>query len=210
MKIDQAFRLLDEYKVPYPKFFVIENINELKKIKEKIRYPVVIKIISDKIIHKSDVGGIFLNINDFDSLLSSIQKLEELFKDIPERYYLIQEMVRQGIELVVGGIKDKIFGPVVMFGLGGLFVELYRDVSFRLAPISKGDAYDMMDEIKGKKILFGFRNYPPVNREKLADIIVSISKLISSNEYISEIDINPLICYGDEINAVDVRIITRD
>lgn len=119
-------------------------------------------------------------------------------------------MIEGGVELVVGGIHDDVFGPVVMFGLGGIMVEVYRDVSFRLAPISKEDALEMMEEIKGKKILEGYRGYPPVDKEKIADVIVSVSEIIAENHNIKEMDINPLICRYSEAEAVDVRILLGD
>ncbi len=211
MDIHTTFKLLEKYSIPFPRYTVFRELSNMKKeITEKIGFPAVLKLIAPQIIHKTDAGAIKLGICSWEDLEREYYRMEERFKDIEDRKYLIQKQVPKGVELVIGGVRDKIFGPVVMFGLGGIFVEIYKDVSFRLAPVTISDAYEMIDEIRGRKILEGFRGLPPVNKQLIANVITSVSKLIYSNNEILEIDINPLICVGNEAYAVDVRIITGD
>jgi|Deesub1362B_J571_1020462.scaffolds.fasta_scaffold00004_18 acetyl-CoA synthetase (ADP-forming) len=209
MDIKEAFELLKKYKIPVPRYVIIDNPQDLEGI-NSLKFPVALKLISKKIIHKTDEGAVMLNIASPKELEINLKEMERKFYAIEDRKYLIQEMVKKGVEVVVGGINDKIFGPVIMFGLGGIMVEIYRDVSFRLAPITKNDAAEMLSEIKGKKILDGYRTLPPVDKERLIRILVSASMLIYENSNIIEMDINPLICRNDDVKAVDIRIVLGD
>ncbi|BAA30853.1 212aa long hypothetical protein [Pyrococcus horikoshii OT3] len=177
----EAKEILKLYGIPIPEFKVARNEEEAVKFSREIGYPVVMKIVSPQIIHKSDAGGVKINIkND--------EEAREAFRTIMEnarRYkpdadlwgVIIYKMLPLGREVIVGMIRDPQFGPAVMFGLGGIFVEILKDVSFRVAPISKDDALEMIKEIKAYPILAGARGEKPVNIEALADIIVKVGEL---------------------------------
>ncbi len=122
----------------------------------------------------------------------------------------VQPMARPGVEVIVGTSKDPQFGPVIMFGLGGVFVEVLKDVSFRLIPISRRDAAEMLDEIKGKAVLNGYRGQEPAGREALVDLLMKVSGLVDSTPAIKELDLNPVFAYKDTAIAVDARIILED
>ena len=121
--------------------------------------------------------------------------------------FLIEEMAPKGVEVIIGGLRDEQFGPVVMFGIGGIAVELMKDVSYRLAPLDKAEALDMMKEVKNFPLLTGFRGSVPVDMDKLADAIVKVSEIITEMEEIKEIEINPLIASETDAIAVDARVL---
>ena len=162
------------------------------------------KISSNKISHKTEVGGVKININ-------SDSEVREYFDQVSKKLgnnldgIIIQPMVK-GTELILGVKKDENFGHLIMFGLGGIFTEITKDISFRLAPIDKNEALKMIREIKSFKVLDGYRNLPKVNISSIADSLVGLSKLVSNHAEIKELDINPLIATEKECFAVDVRI----
>lgn len=209
MELVDALKLINKYGIPVAKYWVIEKLEDLEGIASKLVYPLVVKISSKAVIHKSDVGGIVTNIKTYDELKDTIMLLEEKFRHLSIKRWLIQEMVEGDVELIIGGLYDEVFGPVVMFGLGGMFTEIYHDVTFRLAPLSVRDALDMINSIKAKIILEGYRGIQPINKEKIAEIIVKVSKIISTQKNIKEIDVNPVICKGEDIKAVDARIVLK-
>ena len=188
----ESKNFLREAKISVCKEKIVNNIMELKNVLEELGFPVAIKGCMEGLAHKSEQNLVFLHVK-------SIDEAEKIYQDIknkiPEAQILVQEMVDNRREVVVGFIRDKIMGPCVMFGLGGIFTEILKDVTFRLAPITKDEALEMLEDIKGKKILESVRGLPPVNKDALADIVVKISQLGSSNEKIKEIDINP-ICFN--------------
>ncbi len=195
-------KLLTQYKIPLPKFEIVNSEKEIYKVAKKIGYPVVLKIVSKKIIHKSDVNGVHINIKNE-------KELKEVYKQISKiskvDAYLVQKHY-QGHYVIVGMKRDKQFGPVIMFGLGGVFVEILDDVSFRIAPLAMQDAKKMIKEIKAYKILEGARGQKKANLKLLTQIIVQISKLAIQNEQIKELDLNPIIINDKEAVAVDVRM----
>jgi acyl-CoA synthetase (NDP forming) len=168
---------------------------------KKIGYPVVMKVVSEKISHKTEVGGVIVGIRDDNEAKRAADKLLKLGK------IMVQEMVK-GVEIIIGSKKDAVFGPVVMFGLGGIFVELFKDVSFRVAPIEKKEAIEMMKETKGYKLLSGFRGKKG-NVDKVAGALVKISKFVYNNN-IEELDINPMIVKENDAIAVDARVVVND
>jgi acetyl-CoA synthetase (ADP-forming) len=172
---------------------------------------VALKIVSPEIVHKSDAGGVKLD-------LRTRQAIERAFKQIVTAVkknhagaqilgVSVQNMAPPGIEVMIGAQRDPQFGPVVVFGLGGIFVELFRDVSLRLIPIGRAAALAMIGELRAKRLLEGFRQYPPVDREVLAAILVGVSALMAHNPEIREMDLNPVYAYPDKALAVDARII---
>ncbi|ABN70334.1 branched-chain acyl-CoA synthetase (ADP-forming) beta subunit / acetyl-CoA synthetase (ADP-forming) beta subunit [Staphylothermus marinus F1] len=209
----EAFEIIKAYNIPAPETAIARSLEEAIKIAEKIGYPLVLKIVSPDISHKSDVGGVILNIKSKEELIKAFNKIyENVSKNAPGARIvgvLIQKMAPKGLEVIIGGLRDNIFGPVVMFGLGGIFVEVLKDVSFRIAPLTEEDAFEMMSEIKASKLLEGYRGQPPVDKKSLAKIILSVSKLLEENPEIESIDLNPVMAYPDNAVVVDARIILK-
>jgi acetyl-CoA synthetase (ADP-forming) len=169
------------------------------------------KIVSPDILHKSDVGGVKLNIKNKDELYSAF---DSMMDDIAKKAnsamikgVLIEAMVKKGTEIIIGGIRDAQFGPAVMFGLGGIFVELLKDVSFGIAPVNMDEAMEMIREIKSYPILTGFRGTPPADVAAIARTIVIISEVLADVDEISEIDLNPVIVYPQGLVVADVKIL---
>lgn len=178
---------------------------------ERSGYPVVMKIVSPQITHKSDVGGVKLGLENAFQISQAYDDIMESVRQIAPEAVIdgvsIQKMVPSGVELVIGMTKDPQFGPMLMFGLGGIFVEALKDVSFRIVPLTKADAGEMVREIKGFRLLQGFRGQPPVDITYLENYLLKISRFIQRNPEIKEMDINPLIAYSDGVVAVDARIV---
>ena len=187
---------------------------EAVTVAKKIGYPVVMKVISPQITHKSDIGCVKLNLMSGSQVrMAYAEIMKAVSKKAPKAQIdgvSIQKMAKPGLELVIGMTKDPQFGPMLMFGLGGIFVELLKDVSFRILPLSKEDAVDMIRSIKAKRLLEGFRGQPSVNVESLEELLMKLSGFIMENPEIKEMDINPLIAYKKGAVAVDARIILED
>jgi acyl-CoA synthetase (NDP forming) len=171
------------------------------------------KIISEDIIHKSDVGGVILNINNEEELTESYKNIiKNIRYRLPQakiRGVMVQEMIKGGNEIIIGGKRDEGFGPVIIFGLGGIYTEVIGDVSMRISPITNCDAKEMIDEIKSVKILEGYRGLEPVDKRKLAEAIMRVGELMLDIPEISEMDINPLIASSLGAQAVDARVILK-
>ncbi|MGB9828455.1 MAG: acetate--CoA ligase family protein [Thermosphaera sp.] len=209
----EAFQVIKYYGINSPDVVVVRNGEEAKSLADKIGYPVALKIVSPDISHKSDVGGVKLNLKSPEEVGRAV---DEMLKTVRSKApnarlvgVLMYRMAPQGLEVIIGGVRDGIFGPVVMFGLGGIFVEVLKDVSFRVSPIRMEDALEMIREIKSYKILEGYRGQPPVNKEAIAEMIVKTSKLLEENPEIESIDLNPVMAYPDSAMAVDARIILK-
>jgi acetate---CoA ligase (ADP-forming) subunit beta len=183
-------------------------------VSEEFGYPVVLKVSSVDITHKSDSGGVKVNLKSraeveaaYDAIMTSCRAYAP-GADIEG--VSVQPMARPGTEIIMGMIRDKSFGPVVMFGLGGVFVEVLKDVAFRIVPIEKSDAVDMMDEIQGKKLLDGYRGKEPADKERLQKMLVQLSDFVNATPGIEEIDMNPVFAYSDGAMVVDARIILSE
>jgi acyl-CoA synthetase (NDP forming) len=181
------------------------------KLSEEFGYPVVLKVSSVDITHKSDAGGVKVNLknkaeveNAFDVIIQSCKAAVPTAKI---EGISVQPMGKPGIEVIMGMIKDPSFGPVIMFGLGGVFVEILKDVAFRVIPIEKSDAEDMIDEIKGKKLLEGYRGQEPADVAYLQQMLLKLSDFVDGTPEIEEIDMNPVFAYKDGAVVVDARII---
>jgi acyl-CoA synthetase (NDP forming) len=184
---------------------------EAVSLSQKMGFPVALKITSPDVIHKSDSGGVKLSIN---SVAEVKKAYDEILKKVRKQYpdaiihgVSVQKMGLPGTEVIVGTSKDPQFGPVIMFGLGGIFVELLKDVSFRVIPVEQRDAQEMIKEIKGYPLLQGYRGKEPANISALVEIILKISKLIEENPQIKELELNPVFAYKNKAVAVDARII---
>ncbi len=192
----EAMQLLEAYNTPIPGYGLARDAEEAVSIAEKIGYPVVLKIVSPQIIHKSDIGGVVVGLNTPEEVKEAFKQIiENAKRHVPGAQIegvLVQAMAPKGaIEVVVGGIRDPVFGPTIMFGLGGIFVELFRDVSFRVAPFTEQDAEEMIKEVKAYKMLKGYRNMPPRDIKSLIDIIMKAQKILIENPEIR--GYNPLL-----------------
>jgi acetyl-CoA synthetase (ADP-forming) len=208
LEFKKAKKLLEKYKLPLAKSEIVSSPEKAKLIAKKIRYPVAIKAISKEIIHKTDSGAVKVDIKDEKELLKSYEAMTKKIKNKIEGI-LVQKM-EAGQEIIIGMKRDPQFDVVLIFGLGGIFTEILKDVSFRIAPIDKQEAEKMIDEIKASKILKGVRNLPPANIGSLANILTKLSKLALENKNIQEIDFNPVIVDEKTAKIVDVRIMADE
>ena len=174
-------------------------------------FPVALKVRSGVISHKADVGGVILGLTDPEGLCRAYNAMMEKVRLIdPDAQVTVEPMAAPGAELFVGMTTDQQFGPVIAFGLGGTLLELYNDTTFRMVPLSKEDAADMLKSIKGAKILQGYRGQPPADTEALTGIIYNLSQLVENTPQIKEIDLNPIIAYPKGALAIDARIIIEE
>ena len=200
-----------EYDIPVTKFKVAQGEAQAVQYANEIGFPVVLKIVSPDIIHKSDVGGVMINLKTPVDVQSAYRKILENVKKYNANAkivgVLVQEMAPQSTETIVGAIKDPQFGQTIMFGLGGIFVELLKDVNFRVAPINADDAKEMIVQLKAYPLLKGFRNSPPADIDALVNVLLSTSRLVMENPEIKELDLNPVLVYQSGARTVDARII---
>ena len=180
-------------------------------ISDDIGFPVALKIASPDITHKSDAGGVKTGLKN---KLEVKNAYKEIMASIRQKYasakidgVSVQSMARPGTEIIIGMFKDAQFGPVIMFGLGGVFVEVLKDVAFRVIPIVRRDAAEMITEIKGYSLLQGYRGQEPANTAILEDMLLKVSDFVEQTPEIKEIDLNPVFAYKDGAIAVDARIV---
>jgi acetyl-CoA synthetase (ADP-forming) len=207
----EAKSLISMVGIPTPNFNLVQTAEEAQKTAESFGYPIVLKIASPDILHKSDVGGVKVNLNSADEVFSNFNEIKKnVLNKSPNAAIhgvLVQKMAPSSTEIVIGAIRDAQFGPAVMFGLGGIFIELLKDVSFRITPIIKEEALEMIKEIKGYQLLEGYRGSPKLDIDAIAETIVKVSDLIFNTNEISQIDLNPIMVYQSGLLAVDARII---
>jgi len=207
----EAKLICSEYGIPVTKFSLAKNEKEAAAQADQIGYPIVLKIVSPDIIHKSDAGGVIVNIKTSAEAVAGYKKIvenaEKYKPDAKIAGVLVQEMAPQSTEVIVGAVKDPQFGQTVMFGLGGIFVELLKDVNFRVAPITADDAKDMITQLKAYPLLNGYRNAPPADIDALVSILCAVSRLIMDYPEIKELDLNPVMAYPKGAKTVDARII---
>lgn len=200
-----------EYGIPVTKFKVAKTVDEAVNYAEEIGYPVVLKIVSPEIIHKSDVGGVAVNLETSAEVREAYQEiLENTKKHKPNAKIigvLVQEMAPESTQVIVGATKDPQFGPALMFGLGGVFVEILKDVTFRIAPLTEREAEEMITEVKAYPILKGYRGQPPADIKTIVQILLNTSKLVMEHQEIKELDLNPIMVYEKGAKTVDARII---
>ena len=203
--------VLTEYGIPLPEAVLASNAKEAVEAANKIGYPLAMKVVSPDIIHKSDAGGIKLGVQDEEGIERAFEEIVQNAERVTtkERILgtLISPMAARGQECIIGMIQDRQFGPVIMFGLGGIFVEILKDVSFRVAPLAQEDIDEMVKEIKGYKILTGIRGQKPKDIEAIKDILAKLSEIAIDNPEIKEIDLNPVIVHEKGAWIVDSRVI---
>ncbi|WP_456396145.1 acetate--CoA ligase family protein [Thermococcus sp.] len=212
----EAKEILKAYGLPVPEEKLAKTLDEALKYAEEIGYPVVLKLMSPQILHKSDAKVVLLNIKNPEELR---QKWEEIHENA-RRYrpdaeilgVLVAPMLKVGKEIIIGVTEDPQFGHALMFGLGGIFVEVLKDVTFRIIPIEEKDAWKMLREIKSSPILAGARGEPPADMKAIVDLMLRVSKLVDDlRDYIKEMDLNPVFVYpeGEGAVVVDARIILK-
>ena len=202
----ESKQVLASYGVPVTPEELVINPEDLSQAIHKIGYPLVMKGCAAEIAHKTERGLIRLDVRNEDEARTAFKEITAAM-DGAEKAVLVQQMIKGQRELVVGLTRDPQFGPCVMFGLGGIFTEVLEDTSFRVAPIEKRDALEMMQEIKAHKILEAIRGMEPVDKDMLADILIAIGRLGIENEAVKEIDINPLIISRGKPVAVDALVV---
>lgn len=210
----ESKELLKQAGIPVIETKLARSKKEAISIGKEIGFPIVLKISSPDVIHKSDSGGVKLGLSNPTQVSRAYS---EIMSSIKQRYpkaiiqgVSVQRTAPLGVEVIIGVSQDPQFGPVIMFGLGGVLVEVLKDVSFRIVPVSKRDAQEMIREIKGYPILEGYRGQEPANISALEELIVKVSQFVEQNPQIKELDLNPVFAYKDRAIAVDARIILEE
>jgi len=207
-----AHELLRKYHIPVVRTLIARDPDEASRLFSELGGgPVVLKISSPDILHKTDVGGVRTMVRTADEVVDAFEgimaSVRRLAPDAEIEGVSIQPHVERGVEVIVGGLRDPQFGPVVMFGLGGVWIELFKDVSYRLAPTTREKARRMMMEIRAAPVLRRFRGGVPVDIEGLADIIVAVSRMMAERSDLMEVDVNPIFARRSGAIAVDVKVI---
>jgi len=196
--------LLRAYGIPTTTYQVVQNENDLGRL--SMRFPVALKVCSPQILHKTDVGGVKLDIQTKEGLVKVFKQFRKKF---PTEPLLVDQMAKKGVEIIVGLVQDPTFGLSIMCGIGGIFTELYKDVSFRIVPIDEYDAAQMIEELKGKKLLEGFRGMK-ANKQLVVDLALRVSKLGEDLiDHIDQMDLNPVFVYEKSICVVDAKLILK-
>lgn len=210
----ESFDILKSYGIPTVGTAITKTLEDTVKAAEEIGYPLVMKIVSPQISHKSDVGGIKLNLNNADDVKAAY---EDMMENIPKKEpnatlegVQLQKMLSGGKEVIIGMVQDPTFGPMMMFGLGGIYVEILKDVKFAIAPVNEEEAREMISGIKTHELLEGTRGDKPMDTEAIADIILRISQLVTDFPEINEFEINPLMVFEEGALAVDMRLMLKE
>jgi len=207
----ESKELLKKAGIPVVEAKLSRSKKEAISISKEMGFPVVLKISSPDVIHKSDSGGVKLGLANatqvgkaYSEIISSVK---QAYPEAQIEGVSVQTMAPPGVEVIVGMSKDPQFGPVLMFGLGGILVEVLKDVSFRIVPVTERDAREVIREIKGYPLLEGYRGQKPASIPALEKLIVKVSQFVEKNPQIKELDLNPIFAYPDKAVAVDARII---
>lgn len=213
LTVQESKKMLEEEGFPVNPTGFGQNLPEILTIAKKIGFPVAMKVSSEDIIHKSDVGGVVTGIRSESELEEQYEVMQQsIFQKLPNAKIegIIIEKMESGVELLIGSTLDPMFGPILAFGLGGIYVEILKDVVFRLIPIEPEDATEMLIEIKAAKILNGVRGQPPVDKKALVELLIKTSNFIANNPEIEELDLNPVFASEKGVSVVDARIILID
>ena len=209
---ESSKEILSEYGIKVPQYALVTNADEAIKRSREIGFPLVAKIVSADILHKTDVGGVKVGLSSEDDVKKTF---DDMYYRLREKYdvkgVLLEKMVPNGVELIIGLQNDSQFGPSIMVGLGGIYTELFKDVSFRVLPITKNDASKMLESLRGKDILKGFRGSKPINMDMLSEAIVNIGTLgVDLAGKYESIDFNPVVVYPESYFVVDAKIILKE
>ena len=210
----ESFDILKAYGIPTVGTAITKTLEDTVKAAEEIGYPLVMKIVSPQISHKSDVGGIKLNLSNANDVKAAY---EDMMENIPKKEpnatlegVQLQKMLAGGKEVIIGMVQDPTFGPMMMFGLGGIYVEILKDVKFAIAPVNEEEAREMISGIKTHELLEGTRGDKPMDTEAIADVILRISQLVTDFPEINEFEINPLMVFEEGALAVDMRLMLKE
>ena len=196
--------LLKAFNIRTTRYKLVEKIEDLDNL--DLKFPVALKVCSSKILHKTDVGGVRLGIGNLDELKKTFKDFKKKF---PKEKLLVDQMAEKGVEIIIGLVQDTTFGLSIMCGIGGIFTELYKDVTFRVVPIDKYDAEEMIEEIKGKKLLEGVRNIA-ADKKLVIDLLLKVSKIGEElMDHIDEMDLNPVFVYKNDYCVVDAKLILK-
>ena len=210
----ESKQLLAEAGIPVVTTRLATSREEAVGIAQEIGLPAVLKVISPDITHKSDVGGVKIGLETADQVSSAYDFIMSSSRAAAPTASIegvsVQSMAEPGVEVIVGATRDPQFGHVVMFGLGGVLVEMLRDVSMRLVPVEQRDARAMIREIKGLPLLQGYRQYPPCDLDSLEEVILGLSRFLEEHPEVRELDLNPVLCYPKGLVAVDARVVLEE
>lgn len=209
---EAAKSILTAYDIKVPGFALVKDVETAVSEANKLGYPLVAKIVSPQILHKTDVGGVKIDLRNEDDVKNAFNDMfTRLSKDYDVKGVLLEKMVPKGVEIIVGLQNDAQFGPVIMVGLGGIFTELFKDVSFRILPITKKDALEMLEELQGKMLLKGYRGSKPIDLNVLSEALVNIGNLgYEISPYFESVDFNPVIVYPDHYFVADAKILLSE
>ena len=207
----ESKELLKEAGIPVVESKLARTKTEAVSLSKKMGFPVVLKIVSPDVIHKSDSGGVKLGLANTAQVGKAYSEIVTAIKKHHPKAKIegvsVQKMARPGVEVIIGMTKDAQFGPVLMFGLGGILVEVLKDVSFRIVPLTKRDAHEMIKEIKGYPLLEGYRGQESADVPFLEDLMLKVSDFVDKSPEIKELDLNPIFAYKNKAVAVDARVI---
>lgn len=207
----EALRICQLYGIHTPRYEFAKNAEDAVACANRIGYPVAMKIVSPEILHKTEAGGVILGVSDEPAARTGFEQIMANAKRTNSgcrvNGIIVESMIPQGAEIIIGGLRDAQFGPSVMFGLGGVFAELVRDTSFRVAPISRFDAEDLIDDLRFSAILRGFRGRPVPDRDAIVDVLLKACRIMLDVPEIESLDINPVIMYDKTATAADARIL---
>jgi acyl-CoA synthetase (NDP forming) len=207
----ESKELIKEAGIPVVEAKLAQTKTEAVTLSKKLGFPVALKIVSPDVIHKSDSGGVELGLTNTTQVGEAYNKIQSAIKKHYPKAKIkgisVQKMARPGVEVIIGMTKDAQFGPVLMFGLGGILVEVLKDVAFRIVPLTKRDAHEMIKDIKGYPVLEGYRGQEPADIAFLEDLILKVSDFVDKNPEIKELDLNPVFAYKNRAVAVDARVI---
>ena len=202
---EEVYEILTAYCIPVADWRITDSMEKAEKAAEEIGYPVVVKVDSESIIHKSDVGGVAVNLKDSNAVRTTIEEMKKKFEASNLRFF-VQKYLSGGKEVIVGAKAEPGLGHLIMFGLGGIFVEILKDVVFKISPVTNVEANEMLSSIKGAPLLKGIRGEKGINKDNIIEIIQRISQLVNELPLIKEMDLNPVIAYEDKVFVVDARI----
>jgi acyl-CoA synthetase (NDP forming) len=207
----ESKQVLDEAGINVVKAKLARSMKEAAATSREVGFPVVLKVASPDIVHKSDIGGVKVGLGNAAQVSKAYREIMAAVKEKEPKATVhgvsVQPMAKPGVEIIIGMTKDAQFGPVIMFGLGGILVEILKDVSFRIVPLLRKDAREMIRDIKGYPVLEGYRGQPPSDVAALEDMILKVSDFVERNPIIKELDLNPVFAYKDGAVAVDARIV---
>lgn len=210
----ESKQVLHDVGIPTALGHLAASAEEAVRLADTMGYPVVLKIASPDIIHKSDVGGVHLHLQDEAAVRQAFHTMQQRVATQAPRArvdgIIVQPMAAPGVEVIIGMSKDATFGPVLMFGLGGIMVEVLKDVTFRIVPLHKRDAAEMIRDIKGLQVLTGYRGAPPADLAALQDMLLRLSAFVVDTPEVQEIDLNPIYAYAQGALAVDARVVLAD